>query len=206
MPVLLHIDSSPLPTSVSRELTHQFSITWKAAHPEGQVIWRDLAASAPQPIDAAWIQAVYTPQGDRTPEQIALLVPSDQLLEEMECADEIVLGVAMHNFSIPSTLKLWIDQIVRSGRSFRYDSNGAQGLLQNKKTTILLATGAIYEPGTPMAALDFVEPYLRGVLGFIGLTDLTFVRVEGTGHLRSGAITREALLEPALQQIQKLAA
>ena len=206
MPILLQIDSSPLSTSVSRELTHAFSISWKSAHPEGEVIYRDLAVTPPNPVDAAWIQAAFTPPAARQPEQIAALAPSDQLLDEIERADEIVIGVAMHNFSIPSVLKLWIDQIARSGRAFSYSANGPEGLLKGKKTTIMVASGGVYEPGTPMAAYDHVEPYLRTVLGFVGITDVTFVKVGGTGQLMSGAVTRETLLAPALQRIHTLAA
>jgi FMN-dependent NADH-azoreductase len=206
MPVLLQIDSSPLPTSVSRELTREFSITWKAAHPEGHVISRDLAAAPPGPIDAAWIYASFTPEPARQPEQITALAPSDQFLDEIEQADEIVIGVAMHNFGIPSVLKLWIDQIARSGRAFSYGANGPEGLLKGKKATILIASGGVYEAGTPMAAYDFVEPYLRTILGFMGITDVTFVKVGGTAQLMSGAVARETLLAPALQQIRTLAA
>lgn len=206
MPVLLHIDSSPLTTSVSRELTHAFSISWKAAHPEGEIITRDLAADPPNPIDANWIYAAFTPESSRQPEQIAALAPSDQFLDEVERADEIVIGVAMHNFSIPSVLKLWIDQIARKGRAFNYGPNGPEGLLHGKKATILIASGGVYEPGTPTAALDHTEPYLRTILGFIGITDVTFVKAGGTAQLMSGAVTRETLLAPALQQVRTLAA
>ncbi len=205
MPTLLHIDSSPLSTSVSRELTHAFSITWKAAHPDGHVISRDLTAEPPSPIDSAWIYAAFTPPPTRQPEQIAVLAPSDQLLDEIERADEIVIGVAMHNFSIPSVLKLWIDQVVRNGRTFSYGENGPEGLIKGKKVTIMVASGGVYTPGTPMAAYDFIEPYLRTMLGFIGITDQTFVKVEGTSQLRTGAIERETLLAPALQEIRALA-
>ncbi|MCW3051375.1 MAG: acyl carrier protein phosphodiesterase [Chthonomonadales bacterium] len=206
MPVLLHIDSSPLTTSVSRELTHAFSISWKAAHPDGQVITRDLAADPPSPIDATWIYAAFTPEPTRQPEQIAALAPSDQFLDEIEKADEIVIGVAMHNFSIPSVLKLWIDQIARKDRAFNYGPNGPEGLLQGKKATILVASGGVYQPGTPFAAYDHIEPYLRTILGFIGITDVTFVKAGGTAQLMSGAVTRESLLAPALQQVRALTA
>ena len=112
----------------------------------------------------------------------------------------------MHNFSIPSVLKLWIDQIVRNGRAFSYGPNGPAGLLKGKKATVLVASGGFYEPGTPAAAYDHIEPYLRTILGFIGITDVTFVRVGGTSQLQSGAVTRESLLAPALQQVRALAA
>ena len=206
MPTLLHIDSSPSPTSVSRELTRDFSMTWKAAHPDGHVIARDLASEPPAPVDAAWISAAYTPEPTRQPEQIAALAESDRLLAEIDQADEIVIGVAMHNFSIPSVLKLWIDQIARVGRTFSYSSAGPVGLLTGKKATVLVASGGVYAPGTPMAAYDFIEPYLRAVLGFLGIKDVTFVKVEGTGKLNSGAVARETLLAPAVQQIHTIAA
>ena len=105
MATLLHLDSSPLASSVSRELTREFVTNWKNSHPSGQVIYRDLAANPPKPVDQAWIYAAYTPADAREPEQKALLAKSDEFIAELEQADEYVFGVAMHNFSIPSVLK-----------------------------------------------------------------------------------------------------
>src|SRR5271170_7229603 len=113
MSTILHIDSSPLPTSISRELTREFVKTWKTAHPDGTVIYRDLAANPPKPIDAGWVFAGVTPEASRTPEQKAQLATSDELIAELTRADEYVIGAAMHNFAIPSVLKLWVDQVVR---------------------------------------------------------------------------------------------
>src|SRR6266851_938896 len=175
MPTLLHLDSSPLESSISRELTREFVKTWKNAHPDGTVIYRDLAANAPKPVDTGWIYSSFTPEANRTPEQKAALAFSDELIAELERADEYVFGVAMHNFSIPSTLKLWIDQVARRGRTFSYGANGPQGLLQGKKATVVIASGGVYALGTPMGGLNFVEPYLKAVLGFLGVTDVTFV-------------------------------
>jgi FMN-dependent NADH-azoreductase len=129
MSTLLHLDSSPSTSSVSRELTDEFVQTWKAAHPGGNVIYRDLASYPPKPIDALWIGAAYTPPSSRTVEQMEILALSEELIGELERADEYVFGVAMHNFSIPAVLKLWIDQIVRSGRTFAYGEQGPRGLL-----------------------------------------------------------------------------
>lgn len=207
MTSLLHIDSSPQPTSVSRELTREFSMSWQAAHPDGRVIYRDLALESSKPVDAAWIQAAYTPAEAREAAQTAALADSDRLLAELEEADEYVIGVAMHNFGIPSVLKLWIDQIARNGRTFGYGEDGIpRGLLTGKKATVVLASGGVYAAGTPFASMDFVEPYLRAVLGFIGIADLTFVHAYGTAQLRTGAITREAFLEPALSEVRRIAA
>src|ERR1700733_10827818 len=147
MPTLLHLDSSPLDSSISRELTREFVKTWKTAHPDGKVIYRDVAANTPQSVDAAWIGAAYTPDEAQTTEHKAALKLSDELIAELQTADEYVFGVAMHNFSIPATLKLWIDQIARRGRTFAYGANGPEGLLKGKKATILAASGGAYEAG-----------------------------------------------------------
>ncbi len=205
-PVLLHLDSSPLASSISRELSAEFVATWTAAHPEGTVIHRDLTINPPTPLDAQWIAANFTPEEARTPEQRSLLAPSDQLIAELNQADEYVFGVAMHNFSIPSTLKLWIDQIARAGHTFSYTSNGPQGLLQNKKATILIATGGTYDAGTPFGAFNFVEPYLKAVLNFLGVTDITFVTASGAAQLMSGKLDRETFLKPSIDRIHTIAA
>src|ERR1700761_4824392 len=99
MPTLLHLDSSPLATSISRELTREFVSSWKASHPTGHVIYRDLSANAPKPLDQALIQAVFTPADARSLEQRALLAYSDEAIAELMQADEYVLGIAMHNFN-----------------------------------------------------------------------------------------------------------
>ena len=206
MPTLLHLDSSPLEGSISRELTREYVKTWKNAHPDGTAIYRDLAANAPKPLDTAWIYSSFTPEANRTPEQNATLALSDELIAELEQADEYVIGVAMHNFSIPSVLKLWVDQIVRSGRTFVYAESGPQGLLHGKKATILAASGGVYQAGTPAGALNFVDPYLKTILGFIGVTDVTFVTAGGAAQLMTGAVDRETFLKPTLEQVRAVAA
>lgn len=205
MPILLHLDSSPLETSISRELTREFAKTWNAKNPGGQVIGRNLSVAPPAPLNQTWVGAAYTPEGGRTPEQVAALAESDVLIAELEQADEIVIGVAMHNFSIPSVLKLWIDQVVRSGKTFAYGANGAEGLLKGKKATVLAATGGVYEAGTAAASMNFVEPYLRTILGFVGITDVKFVTAAGAAQIMMGAIDREAFLKPTLEQVRELA-
>ena len=206
MPTLLHLDSSPLESSISRELAREFVKTWKTAHPDGTVIYRDLAAHPAKPLDAQWVGAAYTPQAGRTPEQKEALALSDELIGELKNADEYVIGVAMHNFSIPSVLKLWIDQVVRSGKTFAYGECGAQGLLQGKKATVLVASGGVYEAGTPAASFNHVEPYLRTILGFIGITDVKFVTAGGVAQIMMGAVDREAFLKPTLEQVRSQAA
>lgn len=206
MPTLLRIDSSPLSSSVSRELIHEFATTWQATHPRGEVIYRDLAASAPPPIDVEWIGAAYTPPSDLTPAQAEKLALSNQLIGEMERADEYVIGVAMHNFSVPAVLKLWVDQIVRSGRTFSYAGGSPKGLLLGKKATVVVASGGVYTPGTPAAPMNHVEPYLRTILGFLGVTDVKFIAMGGTAKLMAAGADRPAFLKPVVAQIRAAAA
>src|SRR3984957_7125083 len=202
MSTLLHIDSSPLyGRSVSRELTAAFVTQWKATHPDGRVIDRDLNATAIPPINAEWVGSAYTPEQARTPRQKESLSLSDSLLAELEQAEEYVIGTPMHNFGVPSVLKLWIDQIARVGRTFSYGAGGPKGLLVGKKATFIIATGGIYDAQTQMASFNFVEPYLRSVFGFLGLTDVTFLTVGGTSALSQGR-DRHAFLAPHLQAVQ----
>src|SRR6202521_2111127 len=149
MSTLLHIDSSPLyGRSVSRELSDAFVTQWKASHPDGRVVDRDLNATAMPPITGEWVGAVYTSEEARTPQQKELLSLSDSLLAELEQADEYVFGVPMHNFGVPSVLKLWIDQISRVGRAFSYAEGTPKGLLIGKRAPFIIAPGGIYDAQT----------------------------------------------------------
>jgi len=206
MPTLLHIDSSPLSTSVSRELTAEFVKSWKTSHADGKVIERDLSKTDLKAVDQTWIYAAHTPEDSRTSEQKAALALSDQLIAELVEADEYVIGVAMHNFSIPSVLKLWIDQIARAGKTFAYGEYGPVGLLENKKATVLVATGGNYESGSPAASMNFVEPYVKTVLSFIGVKEITFVTAGGTAALMSGKVDRGEFLAPTISHIRELVA
>jgi FMN-dependent NADH-azoreductase len=202
MPTLLHLDSSPLgEASISRHLTSEFVDSWKLANPDGKVITRDLTKSGLVTIDAAWIGAAYTPEASRTAEQKQALALSDELLEELFAADEYVFGVPMHNFSIPGVFKLWIDQIARAGRTFAYVDGAPKGLLTGKKATFLITSGGVYDAGTAMASFNFVEPYLRTVFAFLGVTETTFQNAGGTAALRSGG-SREEFLTPQVAAIR----
>jgi FMN-dependent NADH-azoreductase len=202
MPTLLHIDSSPLyGRSVSRQLTGAFVAQWKSSHPDGTVIYRDLNATEIPPISAEWVGAVYAQEAAHTPQQKQLLSLSDSLLAELEQADEYVVGVPMHNFGVPSVLKLWIDQITRVGKTFSYADGRPKGLIIGKKATFIIATGGIYDAQTQMASFNFVEPYLRSLFGFLGLTDVTFLTASGTMALNHGQ-DRDVFLAPHLQAVQ----
>ncbi|HTD53905.1 MAG TPA: NAD(P)H-dependent oxidoreductase [Silvibacterium sp.] len=203
MPTLLHIDSSPLgDASVSRQLTKEFVENWKEANPNGKIVTRDLTSTPLKPVTAEWVGAAYTPEGARTPEQRELLAASDVLVAELEDADEYVFGVPMHNFGIPSVFKLWIDLIARAGKTFSYANGTPEGLLRGKKATFLVAAGGRYDAGTALASFNFVEPYLRAVFGFLGVTDIRFITAGGAAALNYGKIDRQAFLKPHVESIR----
>jgi FMN-dependent NADH-azoreductase len=203
MPTLLKIDSSPMgERSISRKLTARFAETWIKTHREGTVLSRDLTTLNLPVVDATWVAAAFTPEDARSAEQKGALAVSDLLIADLKNADEYVVGVPMHNFSIPSTLKLWIDQVVRAGETFSYTPNGAKGLLAGKKVTLLMASGGVYEHGSALASLNFVTPYLRTVFGFMGITDANFIAAEGTSKLMTGKLDPQAFLAPSLEKVQ----
>lgn len=203
MKTLLHIDSSPLGgASVSRHLSHEFVQRWQQANPGGKVLTRDLNAIPTPSIDGAWIAAAFTPEEARTPAQRDLLALSDSFLAELASADEYVFGVPMHNFGVPAVLKLWIDQIVRAGKTFAYIDGVPTGLLKNKKATFIIASGGVYGAGTAMASYNFVEPYLRTIFGFIGVTDATFLAAGGAAAITYGKVDRETFLHPHIETIK----
>jgi FMN-dependent NADH-azoreductase len=205
MATLLHIDSSPMgAASVSRHLSNTFVENWKKAHPGGTVVTRDLTKSGLTSITAEWVAAAYTPADSRTAEQKAVLATSDELLAEVEAADELAIGVSMHNFSIPSALKLWVDQVVRVNRAFSYADGSPKGLLVGKKATFLVATGGTYGPGTATESMNFIEPYLKTLFGFIGIT-VAFHTAGGAAALNYGA-DRATFLQPHDEAVAALAA
>ncbi|MBN8727226.1 MAG: FMN-dependent NADH-azoreductase [Xanthomonadales bacterium] len=165
---ILHIDSSALGShSVSRELSAAVTAELRRSHPDVRVTYRDLAA---RPLPH------WTPLGDAGDPAVR---EGSAVLEEFLVADFVVIGAPMYNFSIPSTLKAWIDRVAVAGRTFRYGPNGAEGLAGGKQVIIASTRGGFYAAGTPGAAADFQEAYLRQVFGFFGIDAIEFVRAEG---------------------------
>lgn len=165
--------------SQSRQIAHEYVDNWLHNNPGARVIRRDLTPDTMPQLTQATLGAVMTPADKRTPEQVQLAAFADSLIEEVEAADTIVLAAPMYNFTIPTTLKAWIDHIVRAGRTFRYTATGPEGLLKGKKVVIVTGRGGVYSGDSPAKALDFQEPYLRAVLGFVGITDVEFIHIEG---------------------------
>jgi FMN-dependent NADH-azoreductase len=158
LPTLLHIDSSPrTEASISRHLSSEFAATWTSANPGGRTIVRDLTTTDLQPISSEWIAACHMSPSSRTASQSEILGLSDTLIAELKSADDYIIGVPMHNFGVPSSLKLWIDQIVRAGETFSYVDGAPAGLLKNKRATFIIASGGLYNAGTAMASFDFVS-------------------------------------------------
>jgi len=180
MTKLLHLDSSGKGSmSTTRPLTQYFATKWKEANPSGEIIYRDLAESNLPFINGELVGAFYAQPDQLTANQTNLLLQPDQLFEELQNADVYVFGVPLYNFAVPAVFKAYIDLIVRPGKTFSYDGGIPKGLLSNKKAFIVTATGADYSQ-EPMKNLDFVEPYVRAILGFIGITDVTFIRAHGS--------------------------
>src|SRR5262252_8317067 len=197
---LLRIDSSARKNSVSRQLTSEFVRSWRREHPGGQVAERDLATTHLPDITDEWVQAVHSDPANHTTEQKLVLATSDALVEELRQADEIVIGAPMYNFSIPAPLKGWIDQVVRAGKTVLFHASGPKGLLQGKKVYVITSRGGAFRPGTPTERFDYQEPYLRHILGFIGLTDVTFIHAENQKPGPAGELGRAA----AAAKIQQL--
>lgn len=176
MAQLLVIESSARQQgSLSRCLTEQFLARWRSIHPADGISVRDLASDPVPHLDAALLTAWTTPCEQLDAAEKAALRRADRLTDELLAADVLVLAAPMYNFAIPSTLKAWLDHVLRAGVTFRYGENGPQGLLHDKRAFVLTARGGIYAGGSQ----DHQEPYLRQVLGFIGIHDVTFIHAEG---------------------------
>jgi FMN-dependent NADH-azoreductase len=175
MNTLLQINTSARAAGHANRLAHEFVDAWRARHPADRIVVRDLTTAPVPHLTETTLNAFFTPPEQRDEALQAAVRLSDELIAEIQGADVIVIGVPMYNFGIPSTLKAYFDHIARAGITFRYTANGPEGLLQGKRAIILAARGGIYS-GTPK---DTQTGYLRDFLGFIGITDVTFVYAEG---------------------------
>ena len=182
----------------SSRLSNRFVELWRTRSPAGRVIVRDLALEPVPHLDASGFKAFLAKPAERTAEQARVVSYSDALIEELKLADELVIGLPMYNFGVPSTLKAYIDHIARAGVTFRYTPGGPVGLLTGKKVRVFASRGGRYA-GTP---LDTESGYLRDVLGFLGLSDVEFVYAEG---LALGEAAKAQSLATAHAQIDGFA-
>lgn len=173
--VLIIESSARQHDSISRQLTRDFIAQWQSAHPTDTITVRDLAANPVPHLDETLLGGWMKPQEQRSAEELKALQRSNELTDELLAADVLVMAAPMYNFTIPSTLKAWLDHVLRAGITFKYTETGPQGLLTGKRAYVLTARGGIHAGG----ASDHQEPYLRQVMAFIGIHDVTFIHAEG---------------------------
>lgn len=177
---ILHIDSSILgDNSVSRALSASTAASLKAAYPDATITYYDLAADPIGHLSGALYAAQAKAEADRTPAEKADVDASAKAMADFKAADILVVAAPMYNFGIPTQLKAWIDRIAVAGETFRYTANGPEGLAGGKTVYVISARGGLYGADTPNAMADHQETYLTSVFGFLGITDVRFVRAEG---------------------------
>ena len=192
MTTLLVVETSPRGDySISRHMTRRFVTAWRAVHPEGAVVERDLMETELPFVTAPWLQAYFTPAEQQSPEMKQALRLSDELVAELLAADHVVIATPVYNFNIPAALKAWIDHIVRKGLTLGLDG---RGLVQGKTATVLLASGGVYTEGSPIRDRDIATQYLRLILGVIGITDVSVVAGGGAKRVDLGEQTMDGFI------------
>ncbi len=201
---LLVVETSPRGDySISRNLTRRFVAEWMKAHPDGQVVDRDLMETNLPFVNAPWLQAYFTPSELHSPEMKEVLRLSDELVAELLAADHLVIATPVYNYNVPAALKAWVDHIVRKGLTLGMDGSG---LVTGKKATVLLASGGVYIEGSPIRDRDIATQYLRLILGVIGITDVTFIAAGGAKAVDLGEVGREDFLNRFQSEIEAEAA
>lgn len=191
MNILRLINSPRGEASYSIKLGNAIVERLRETHPDSILKTRNVSQHPFPYLEEAHLTSFFTPKESYTPELAEAVKHSDEAIEELANADVIVIDTPMYNFGITATQKSWIDHIVRVGKTFKYSEAGAEGLVINKKVYLAISTGGIYTEG-PMMDFDFTEKYLRVMLGFLGMTNITAFRVEGTNRpeLRDGALPK----------------
>ncbi|MBU1361684.1 MAG: FMN-dependent NADH-azoreductase [Gammaproteobacteria bacterium] len=200
---LLHIDSSVLAgNSVSRQLTAELVAEWKRTHAGTQVEYLDLATAAPSHLDTNSLGFRLPPSAETTDTQRAENTVSEKLVSQFLAADVVVIGAPLYNFSIPSQLKAWIDRIAQAGRTFKYTEKGPVGLAGGKTVIVASTRGGVYSTTEAGRATEHQESYLKTIFGFMGVTDVRFVRAEGVAM---GDAAKAAALGAARAEIRAVA-
>jgi FMN-dependent NADH-azoreductase len=201
--ILLLTTSTRGAESYSNQLAQALVAKLQADKPGTTLVAHDLAAAPLPHVGEDFVEGRMLPAEQRNPAQAAAMVQSDALIDELLASDTIVIASPMYNFGVPSTLKAWIDHVARAGRTFAYGANGPSGLVTGKKVYILAARGGLYSEGQQFAAYNFQDPYLKAVLGFLGMTDVETIVVEGIAY---GPEATEKALATALGKVEALAA
>ena len=200
--ILLVTSSTRGDASHSTLIATELAEGLRAARPGTTLVTRNVADAQLPHVGAAFSTGIYTPADQRDAAQAAAVAPSDAAVAELLAADTVVIATGMVNFGITSTLKTWIDHIARAGVTFSYGADGPKGLVTGKKVYLVVASGGVYSQG-PATAFDHVIPHLRTVLGFLGMTDVEVIRVEGVAK---GADAVQQALAAARDRIPALAA
>ncbi|NEI97184.1 FMN-dependent NADH-azoreductase [Rhizobium ruizarguesonis] len=201
MSSILLLTSSPRAESLSTPIAVDLAEKLKNQNPGSVVVRRDLAATPLPHIDDLFTGAIRKPAEARTAEETVAVKTSDELVNELLAADTIVISTGLINFNIYSSLKTWIDNVARAGLTFKYTESGPVGLATGKKVYVVLASGGVYSQG-PAAPLNHAVPYLKSVLGFLGITDIETIYVEG---LAFGPEAAEKAIDAAKSRVQEIA-
>jgi FMN-dependent NADH-azoreductase len=198
---ILHIDASAsdFATSHTRRLSSELVERLQAANPGATVVYRDVVADQLPHVDMT-IRQAWSPEASADPRLAETMNRSKALVDELKAADVVVVGAPMYNFTVPSTLKAWIDHVSVAGQTFRYTAEGPQGLLGGK-AYMVVSSGGIYSEG-PFAAYDHLSTYLRAIFGFLGITDVEVIRAEGVAY---GPDQDKAAMADAAARIAALA-
>jgi FMN-dependent NADH-azoreductase len=199
---LLHIDASPRSArSRSRQLGQQFTAAWRAARADSRIVSRDVGHEPPPFITEAWVEGAFAPEDEQSPAAREAIAVSNRYVDELLAADELVITTPIYNLSLPAALKAWLDQIVRAGRTFAMDGGGFKGLAAGKRATVIVASGSDFRLDTPGGAYNFLEPYLRAILGFIGITDVRFVYAHSQNQGNPAGVQALADAQVAVNQL-----
>ncbi|MBB2753269.1 UNVERIFIED_ORG: FMN-dependent NADH-azoreductase [Rhizobium aethiopicum] len=201
MSSILLLTSSPRAESLSTPIAVELAEKLKNQNPGSVLVRRDLAANPLPHIDDLFTGAIRKPAEARTAEEVAAVKTSDELVNELFAADTIVISTGLINFNIYSSLKTWIDNVARAGVTFKYTESGPVGLLTGKKVYVVLTSGGVYSQG-PAAPLNHAVPYLKSVLGFLGISDIETIYVEG---LAFGPEAAEKAIDAAKSRVQEIA-
>jgi len=202
MSSILLVTSSPRgAASHSTRVATELAQKLQAKTPGAKIVIRDLANNPLPHIDADYASGIYTPAESRSAQQQSVVGVSDAIVDELFAADAIVIATGLINFNISSTLKSWIDHIARAGKTFSYGADGPKGLVTGKKVYLVIASGGVYSSG-PAASFDHATPYLKTALGFLGMTDVEVIRIEGVAM---GPEAEEKAVSSALDHTNDLA-
>ena len=206
MASLLKIDVSPRgDASYSRQLGSTFLSAWQAANPGATVTTRDLAKNQPTFVDLQWIAGAFSPPEQLTDEHKSALKLSNEIVAEVQAAETILITTPIYNFQVPAVLKAWIDHLVRVGVTVNYTAEGPVGQLKGKKVVVIVAGAGSYDKGTPAESYDHLSPYLRFILGFIGLTDVEILLAGGVSAVQYGKISEAEWKKPYEEKAAALA-